>query len=160
MGKKASWVAGMAAILIAIFFSQSDKGLFELGQSLCTYLAPPVSTVFIIGLLWKRATPKAAELTLYLGTAICLIIGFCQLIGFPDGDTWPHFMLLCFYMMAGLVIFMLAASLLTSEKTNELSQVEAANPIIVSDKEVFSRQLIFLWLMVVVVMAIIYVVFN
>lgn len=160
MGKKASWVAGMAAILIAIFFSQSDKGLFELGQSLCTYLAPPVSTVFIIGLLWKRATPKAAELTLYLGTAICLIVGFCQLIGFPDGDTWPHFMLLCFYMMAGLVIFMLAASLLTSEKTNELSQVEAANPIIVSDKEVFSTQLILLWLMVVVVMAIIYIIFN
>lgn len=113
MGKRVSVIGGAIAVLVAVFFSNSDKGLFELGQSLGTYVAPPVSTVFLLGMLWKGATPRAAELTLYLGTAVCVTIGFCQLVDFPSKGAWPHFMLLCFYMMAALTAFMVIVSLFT-----------------------------------------------
>lgn len=83
IGKKIIVLAATVSVLMAILLSNSDKGLFDLGQSLITYLAPPASTVFIVGILWKRATPRAAELTLYVGTFLCLLIGFCQLTGFP-----------------------------------------------------------------------------
>lgn len=159
VGKQASWIAGILSVFIAIFFSQSDKGLFELGQSLCTYLAPPVATVFIIGLLWKRATPRAAEFTLYVGTAACLIIGFCQLTNFPNDHSWPHFMLLCFYMMAGLVIFMFIISWLTPLKNEIQSESAPADTIQVTDKEVFSKTILILWLIVALIMLFIYYIF-
>jgi SSS family solute:Na+ symporter len=161
IGKKASWIAGIIAVLIAIFFSSSDKGLFELGQSLCTYLAPPVSTVFILGLVWKRATPLAAELTLYLGTAICLTIGFCQLINFPSKDAWPHFMLLCFYMMVGLVAFMFIVSLFTRNRPafkTEIFNVEKSSSY---ESDPMHYKLIrVLWIILAVIMFTLYYIFN
>ncbi|MFN6375359.1 MAG: sodium:solute symporter family transporter [Chitinophagia bacterium] len=161
IGKRASWIAGLLSAGIAMFFSNSDKGLFELGQSLCTYLAPPISTVFILGLLWKRATPKAAELTLYLGTLICLAIGFCQLINFPSKEAWPHFMLLCFYMMLGLMIFMVVVSLLTSAK--DTFAVKENAPIDMIAEGLTSRgrfQVRILWSIVAIIMIILYCIFN
>ena len=161
IGKKASWIAGIIAVLIAIFFSSSDKGLFELGQSLCTYLAPPVSTVFILGLVWKRATPLAAELTLYLGTAICLTIGFCQLINFPSKDAWPHFMLLCFYMMVGLVAFMFIVSLFTRNRPafkTEIFNVEKSSSY--ESDPIHYKLIRVLWIILAVIMFTLYYIFN
>jgi SSS family solute:Na+ symporter len=124
-------------------------------------LAPPVSTVFILGLIWKRATPLAAELTLYVGTAVCLTIGFCQLINFPSKDAWPHFMLLCFYMMVGLVFFMIVVSLLTQKravfKTQifnfEKSSSYEANPV-------HYKLIRVLWIILAVIMFTLYYIFN
>jgi SSS family solute:Na+ symporter len=163
VGKRVSWIAGAISVLIALFFSSSDKGLFELGQSLCTYLAPPISTVFILGLLWKRATPLAAELTLYVGTLLCLSVGFCQLINYPSKETWPHFMLLCFYMMAVLVAFMVVVSLLSGPRETALAEKgqpddQEFNRMAVQDA--FSRPVIVLWGIIAVIMFIIYYIFR
>lgn len=163
VGKRISWVAGAISVLIAIFFSSSDKGLFELGQSLCTYLAPPISTVFILGLVWKRATPLAAELTLYVGTLLCLTVGFCQLIDFPSKETWPHFMLLCFYMMAVLVAFMVVVSLLGRPAGITVAEIrypedDKLNGVAVQDA--YARPVIALWGIIAFVMFIIYYIFR
>ncbi len=159
-GKQVTVLAGLVSVLVAVFFSSSDKGLFELGQSLGTYLAPPVATVFVLGLLWKRATPVAAELTLYIGTCVCVTMGFCQLINFPSKQAWPHFMLLCFYMMAALVIFMVVVSLATKptispSASKEISYVEM-NEFPVRP----SKIILLLWGVVALIMISLYVIFR
>jgi SSS family solute:Na+ symporter len=159
IGKRVAVLAGLVSVLVAIFFASSNKGLFVLGQSLGTYLAPPVTTVFILGILWKKATPLAAELTLYLGTFFCVVIGFCQLIDFPSKDTWPHFMLLCFYMMTALIAFMVSVSLLKPVpgypslvlvKHSPEGEISASN----------KRMMILLWFVVACIMISIYFIFS
>ena len=160
IGKRMAIVAGVISVMVALFFANSDKGLFELGQSLGTYLAPPVATVFILGLLWKKATPKAAEWTLYIGTITCLIIGLCQLLNFPDKNVWPHFMLLCFYMMTGLLLFMVIFSLFTQgERTDKNNVLEYSNDDIYVKSE--SSVLVkLLWILVAFAMMTIYYIFR
>ena len=160
IGKRVTIIAGLISVGVAIFFASADKGLFELGQSLGTYLAPPVATVFILGLLWKGATPRAAELTLYIGTALCLTMGFCQLIDYPHKGAWPHFMLLCFYMMAGLTAFMVIVSFMTRGRRTDISIVVDDRPAVAmpTGREALGMRL--LWLMVGIVMAVIYFVFR
>jgi len=160
IGKRVTILAGLVSVGVAIFFANADKGLFELGQSLGTYLAPPVATVFILGLLWKGATPRAAELTLYIGTALCLSMGFCQLIDYPYKGAWPHFMLLCFYMMAGLTAFMVIVSLLTPDGKG-FPAVEADDrPAVSMPTGREARWMRLLWLAVALIMAMIYYIFR
>ncbi len=160
IGKRVTVIAGLVSVGVAIFFANADKGLFELGQSLGTYLAPPVATVFILGLLWKGATPRAAELTLYIGTALCLTMGFCQLVDYPYKGAWPHFMLLCFYMMAGLTAFMVIVSVIT--RSNNPIRVEAMDerPAVSMPTGREARWMRLLWLIVAMVMAYIYYAFR
>jgi SSS family solute:Na+ symporter len=160
IGKRVTVIAGLISVGVAIFFANADKGLFELGQSLGTYLAPPVATVFILGLLWKGATPRAAELTLYIGTALCLSIGFCQLVDYPYKGTWPHFMLLCFYMMSGLTVFMVIVSILTRGKTTTRFGATDDRPAVAMPTGREALWMRILWLTVALVMAYIYYAFR
>lgn len=160
IGKRVTVIAGLISVGVAIFFANADKGLFELGQSLGTYLAPPVATVFILGLLWKGATPRAAELTLYIGTALCLSIGFCQLVDYPYKGAWPHFMLLCFYMMSGLTVFMVIVSMLTRGKTTTRFGATDDRPAVAMPTGREALWMRILWLMVALVMAYIYFTFR
>ncbi len=159
VGKKIIVLAATVSVLMAVLLSKSDKGLFDLGQSLLTYLAPPAATVFIVGILWKRATPRAAELTLYMGTFLCLLVGFCQLTGFPTKAFWPHFMLLCFYMMVSLVVFMVVVSFFTKPHYGLVQLVDQNDPLI-REKSKTSVLVKCLWAVIAVLMAIVYYIFN
>jgi len=81
-------IAAFIAIVIALLLSTLNKGLFELSQAAGTYLAPPLSTVFLLGVLWKGATSKAANITLFAGSAICLTLGIMQITDFPYKGFW------------------------------------------------------------------------
>lgn len=108
--------SSFVAMMISILLSTVDKGLFDLSQAVGTYLAPPLTTVFLMGVIWKKATSRAANLTLYLGTPLCLCAGTMQLTDFPHKAFWPHFMLLTFLLTAFLMLFMGVVSLLFPEK--------------------------------------------
>jgi SSS family solute:Na+ symporter len=159
VGKKIILLAATVSVIMAVLLSKSDKGLFDLGQSLLTYLAPPAATVFLVGILWRRATPRASELTLYIGTFLCLLAGFCQLTGFPTKEFWPHYMLLSFYMMVILVIFMITVSLFTKPHYELVMLVDQKDPLVI-EKSKTTMQVKLLWAVIAVLMAIVYFVFN
>lgn len=159
VGKKIIFLAAAVSVIVAVLLSKSDKGLFDLGQSLLTYLAPPAATVFIVGILWKRATPRSAELTLYLGTFLCLLIGFCQLTGFPTKEFWPHYMLLCFYMMVTLVVFMIVISFFTKPHYDLVQLVDQDDPWVI-EKSKTTLLVKMLWVGIAILMAAVYFIFN
>ena len=59
-----AWIPVMAQI--------SDGGLYQYLQSVQGYLAPPITAVFLLGLLWKRTNSTAAVVGLVSGFAIGL----------------------------------------------------------------------------------------
>jgi SSS family solute:Na+ symporter len=113
VGRVVTAVAALIAVACALAMDTVARNLFDLLQSIIAYLAPPMAAVFVVGIAWKRATPAAALAVLVLGTIISLATGFCQLTDWPNPDFWPHYMLLSFYLFAGLVGLMIFVSVLT-----------------------------------------------
>jgi len=95
-GRVVTVVAAVLALFIAVLYSHSGKDFFDLSQGLVSILAPPLSVVFLAGAVWKRSNNIAAEVVLYGGGFICLILGACHVLNYPYKGYWPHFLLLSF----------------------------------------------------------------
>ncbi|SDE84330.1 solute:Na+ symporter, SSS family [Dyadobacter soli] len=147
------------AMLMSILLSTVDKGLFDLSQAVGTYLAPPLTTVFLMGVIWKKATSRAANLTLYLGSPLCICIGTMQLTDFPHKAFWPHFMLLTFLLTAFLMIFMAVISLLFPERQSASSLPTLAETY--ASQPHYDRSKVWVgWACIAVVMGCLYFLFG
>jgi SSS family solute:Na+ symporter len=62
------------AILWAPNIAKFDRGLFIYIQDMSSYIASPIAVIFILGILWKRATANAASATLVFGIAFGIIL--------------------------------------------------------------------------------------
>lgn len=98
---------------IALFLQTTDKNLFDLGQGMIASFAPPMAAVFLVGVLWPRATATAAFYTLIVGSVCSLSIWFMDFNNYPGKDFWPHYMFRAFLLFVGISFFMLVLSLLT-----------------------------------------------
>lgn len=110
--------------IIAIFITlaiNSIKGLnlFDIFQSILGFIAPPMSVVFLFGVLWKKTTTRAANFILLFGTIISLGIGVLYLWIFPADqyEFWPHFLMLSFYIFVLLSALIIILSV--TDKTKE-----------------------------------------
>jgi SSS family solute:Na+ symporter len=117
LGKWFTVMAAIFAIGVAYLFSHSGKGFFELSQGLVSILAPPLSVVFLAGILWKRVNSIAANTVLYGGGLVCLGVGLCHVLNYPYKGYWPHFLLLSVYLFLALSLVIVLVTLLT--KPNE-----------------------------------------
>lgn len=117
IGRIVTLFGSVLSVFISMGISQIDSSdLFMLLQSILGFLAPPMAVVFIMGVLWKRVTPIAANTILSLGSVISIGIGLCSLFGIPDKEFWPHPLLLSFYIFIGLVILISIITLITEKK--------------------------------------------
>ena len=134
VGRVATLCAAVAAVGIVWLLSQAQgKSLFDLLQGVISYMAPPITVVFLLGILWRRATATAALVTLVFGSIASISIGICDIANvFADAegnDIWPHFLILSFLIFCGLMLLMVITSLLTqhSEAEAELPSVRQAH---------------------------------
>lgn len=121
--------AALMAVGIAVYLMQAQErgglNLFDLFQSIIGYMAPPVASVFVLGIFWKRATAAAAFLTLVFGTVLCLGLGVTSSLRpewFQSADgtsLLPHFLLQSFFLFLTLSFFMILLSLLTGHHPEE-----------------------------------------
>ncbi len=110
---------GLLGIGIALSMQTVGKNLFDLLQSIIAYFAPHMAAVFLIGVLWRRATATAALATLIVGSTVSLGIGVMDFTKFPREGFWPHFLLMSFYLFVGISLFMVILSLLTRNSSHE-----------------------------------------
>jgi len=67
----------LTSIFIALYYSTLKASfLFVLIQDVFAYIAPPFAVIFTLGILWRRATGKAALITVCLGFPFTLILQF------------------------------------------------------------------------------------
>ncbi|HTN00187.1 MAG TPA: hypothetical protein VL088_15630, partial [Pedobacter sp.] len=159
--KKIGRIAVLMGSLVSIFITlgiDSIKGLnlFDVFQSVLGFIAPPMSVVFLFGVLWNKTTTKAANFVLTIGTLISLGTGVLYLWVLPNGVyQWPHFLLLSFYIF--LVLSVLAWLITIIDKHNQkdhqtLLRIDpAAKP---------DLQVKLLWILLTIVMVALYIFFN
>ena len=119
IGRAATLAAAGIGIVFTIAMGSASKDMFDLFQSVIGFIAPPMSAVFLIGVLWKRATSTAAISTLIVGSIVSLSVGACHIWDWPNAEFWPHFLLLSFYLFVGICAFMVVISLLTQKSPEE-----------------------------------------
>jgi SSS family solute:Na+ symporter len=154
MGRMVTIIGSLISILICVAVDLiKDIPLFNIFQSVLSFIAPPMAAVFVLGIFWKRCTTRAANFALTVGTVFCLVVGVLYLwlpewLQFP----WPHFMLLSFELFVILAVAMVAISLTDKDKT----VYEIPAPV----REGFSKLAVGLWTVLAIVMISLYVFFN
>jgi len=158
LGRMTTLFAACVAVACALAIGTVNKTMFDLLQSIISFIAPPMAAVFTIGVLWKRATGTAAIVALVLGSIASLGAGFCQLAEWPSKAFWPHYLLVSFYLFAGICALMVLVSLATRR-----SPVEEDLPTMTElygTQRTPTRRIWLLWEVLAVIMIGIYVGFQ
>ena len=160
LGRIVTVLAAVVGTCFALLLAQvKDKGLdlFSILMAMLCFFAPPLSAVFTVGVLWRRATKTAALFTLIFGSIFCGGIGICYMI-WPLWVHWPHFMLLSFYLFAILTILMIIISLFT-EAPDAAHTLPTLRQTYANQGHT-SKVVWWLWGLLTVIMVAIYIVFN
>ncbi|WP_428305079.1 sodium:solute symporter family transporter [Lacipirellula sp.] len=72
VGRWSSFIALLMAIAWSLTLSPS--GIFQSINAMITYVAPPITCVFLFGVFWRRASAPAAFATLTLGSLVGVML--------------------------------------------------------------------------------------
>lgn len=67
VGRWSGFVILLIATLLAIWFTRQQLGVFLLIQNIGAWVAAPIAAVFLVGVLWRRATAASATFVLWFG---------------------------------------------------------------------------------------------
>src|SRR5699024_8681286 len=124
MGRMTIVVGCIAAVLMAIAIDNiRGLNLFDVFQSILGFIAPPLSAVFLLAVLWKRTNKLAVNVLLTFGAVLSLGVGACYLWVFPSEqfDFWPHYLMLSFYLFVFLTFLGIVISLTFKKSEYELA---------------------------------------
>jgi len=124
-------IATVACMVIAIVWSKYIGRFASVYQGcvdLICYVAPPITTVFLFGVFWKRASNKAAIWTMALGSLMGLAV---FVIDWNDYFNWSMPGLLAgFYLFCACSVVMLVGSLIQPHQhTEESAKLVWENPL-------------------------------
>lgn len=156
VGRIVTVVGAILAILLTLAID-SIKGLnlFDVFQAVLGFIAPPMSVVFLFGVLWKRTTKKAANFALSFGTVFSLGTGIFYLFIFPEWEVWPHFLLLSFIIFA--ILSVLTWLIVVFDKN---ARAESENVLSYDKLPTPGKKVWLLWIALIVVMVSFYIFFN
>ena len=101
IGKATTVVGTLLAIVASPLFGHYTT-IFEGINKLISYVAPPITAVFLLGVFWKRASGKSAFITLLAGMALGAAMFVVDWNGIYKGD----FMLVAFLLFVACLIIM------------------------------------------------------
>ncbi len=160
IGRVVTIAGGILAMLVVWAFDYISQymDLFTMSQSIISFLSPAMAAVFVVGVLWRRATPISGFLTLVIGTIVSLTVGVLYIFVYPPPEhDWPHFMKLVQYLFIGMVVFQVIVSLFTKP----LPADQGLEPITFAYLKKSGDKMVWLmWLILAVVMIFIYLLFN
>lgn len=154
IGRLVTVSGAVISVMLALAVDQiKGLNLFDIFQAVLGFLAPPMSVVFLHGVLWKKATTRAVNFTLSAGTLISLGTGICYLWIFPKEyySFWPHYLLLSFFIFGFLALVAFLISRFDRAATPHVSYKIAGRP---------EPGVLRMWIALIVVMAALYMIFN
>jgi solute:Na+ symporter, SSS family len=110
VGRWSSFVAMILAIGWSL--SLNPDGIFQAANAMITYLAPPMTCVFLFGIFWRRASAIAATSTLLIGSAFGLTLFSLNQLQPPAWVTFVeqnHFD----FLLQGVVLFLICSTIMT-----------------------------------------------
>lgn len=109
IGRISAGVALIASIGLLPLLNQYES-LFSGINDIIAHIAPPITTVFLLGIFWKKASAKSAQYTLWLGSLLGAVV-------FVINKTYPTsiigdipFMMMAFYLFCSCVVFQVILS--------------------------------------------------
>lgn len=105
IGKITTVVGTILAIVASPLFGHYTT-IFEGINKLISYVAPPITAVFLLGVFWKRASGKSAFITLIAGMALGFTAFYLDWNNIYRGD----FMLIAFFLLLACLAIMVATT--------------------------------------------------
>ncbi|MBA7572671.1 Sodium/glucose cotransporter [subsurface metagenome] len=154
-GRIVTLIGAITAIFLTLAID-SIKGLnlFDVFQAVLGFIAPPMSVVFLFGVLWKKTTTRAANLVLSTGTVFSLGTGLVYFIT-KESFEWPHFLLLSFYIFVILAVVAFSVSYFDNTSSRENLYFIDQNSLPKPARKVWA-----LWILLIVTMIGLYIIFN
>ena len=125
IGRVATVVVVVLGVLWIFVIQSMGTSLYNYIQSVQSLLAPAIAAVFLMGVSWKRTSPKAGMWTLIVG----LVIGFTRLITMiinPEGHNWFTYLFnemnvyaFCVWMFLFCIVFSIVVTMLTKGPREE-----------------------------------------
>jgi len=117
IGKVTTVLGTILAIVASPLFGHYTT-IFEGINKLISYVAPPITAVFLLGVFWKRASGKSAFITLISGIALGAVTFYLDWNNIYRGD----FMLIAFLLLVACLVIMAATSFMFPEPLKEESK--------------------------------------
>lgn len=118
-----------SAMLLAILWSPlcgRFPTVFQGINTAISYLAPPITVVFLAGIFWKKASSQASFITLVSGSTLGLVIFIVDFTGLLTRfkEAWPvfswlNFMVISFILAVVCGVIMYIFSLVYAEEITE-----------------------------------------
>jgi SSS family solute:Na+ symporter len=115
---KVGRIVTLVGVLLAIAWSPmlgKYKTIFQGVSAVICYIAPPITTVFLFGVFWKKASSRASIITLVSGSTLGFIVFLLDWFKKQTGWNIP-FMMAGFYLFCICCVIMLTASLAVPDK--------------------------------------------
>jgi solute:Na+ symporter, SSS family len=110
IGKITTVAGAIIAIIVSPLFGHYTT-IFQGINKLISYVAPPITAVFLLGVFWKRASSTSAFITLVAGTALGLVAFYLDWNNIYHGD----FMLTAFWLLIACLLIMVVATFMFPE---------------------------------------------
>lgn len=108
---KITTIAGTLLAIVASPLFGHYTTIFEGINKLISYVSPPVTAVFLLGIFWKRASSKAAFITLISGIILGIVTFYLDWNNIYRSD----FMLMAFWLFAACLVIMVTTTLIFPE---------------------------------------------
>ena len=121
VGRISAFVILLVGVIIGIILATFPGiTVFQLIQTVFFYIAPPIASCFLLGIMWKRITPMAATLTMILGFLVLLPVViwviFPKVAFLQPYDNFMHHTFVVFILSCLLLIIV---SFFTKPKPDE-----------------------------------------
>jgi len=169
VGRIATAVVVVCGILWIPFMKFISGELYHYLQSVQSYIAPPITAVFLLGIFWKRINAKGAISTLIGGFVIGMFRLVAELVkGHLDGVLYKfadlNFLYFCFFLFVACIGAMVAISLLTQEPSYEKIQGLTYGTTVSEDKkasrESWRKKDVFMSIVVIIIIALVMIYFS
>jgi len=160
IGRVVTFVGMILAILWSPLISHFQS-IFQGIVALICYIAPPITAVFIWGVLWRRASAAGAVATLSIGSALGLAVFFLDWFKERTGWNVPSMMATFYLFVICSVILAVLSYLKPHRHTAESEKLVWSSPLAALKSRVGSGGLDYrlVALLLFIVMIVLYVVF-
>jgi solute:Na+ symporter, SSS family len=109
IGKMAAGIA-LAFSLVLLPLLNRYESIFSGINDVIAHIAPPITCVFLLGIFWKGASAISAKLTLWIGSALGLVVFTVSKL-YPDTMIGQiPFLMMAFYLFCACVVMQVSLS--------------------------------------------------
>ena len=109
-------VVGMIAAIIWSPIIAKFPSIYQAVASMICYIAPPITAVFVVGIFWRRATARAATITLWSGFLLGMVV--FALDFYKEYTGWSILFMHASAMLCGMSIVTIIALSLVGQDDN------------------------------------------